>query len=368
MPRKAKGPRLYLRRHPTTGTAWVILDGKSERRTGCGEHDLAGAERQLAQYIASKYEPARQSTDRLDRILIADIVNVYLRERTPEVDNPSFIIATAEPILAWWGKKTLADIRGASCRDYVVWRTNQTIKRRKKSRKVSLSTARHDLKTLRAAIKYFHAEYGPLPSEPKVTLPDAAPAKTRWLTKTEAASFVWAAYRRGQFAHHVLRFLLIGLHTATRSEAILKLRWIPSTVGGWIDVDNGLIYRRPEGARETKKRRPPARIPQRLIPWLRRWRDADLKAGRTWVVSFDGKKGVGKLRRSWDTTRTAAGLGKDVTPHTLRHTAVCWQLQAGVPVWDVAGWAGMTVEMVDRVYGHHHPDYQKNIGRARTRG
>jgi integrase len=293
------------------------------------------------------------------------VVNVYVTEHAPHTDNPSFILATAEPVLAWWGKKTLADVRASSCRDYVAWRTSQFIKRRKTPRKVSQSTARHDLKTLRAAIKYYHAEYGPLPSEPKVTLPTPAPAKERWLTKTEAATFVRSAHRRGDDAKHVLRFLLIGLHTATRSEAILKLRWLPSTQGGWIDVENGLLYRRPHGAKETKKRQPPARIPQKLLPWLQRWRKADLEAGRTWVISYDGKKGVGKLRRSWDTTRTAAGLGKEVTPHTLRHTAVTWQMQAGVPAWEVAGWAGMTVEMIDRTYGHHHAEYQQTIAKQR---
>jgi integrase len=290
------------------------------------------------------------------------VVNVYLRERAPHTRNPSFIAATAEPILTWWGRKSLADIRGQSCRDYVAWRTSQTIRRRKVARKVSEATARHDLKTLRAAIRHYHAEYGPLPSEPKVTLPEAAPAKERWLTKAEAARFVRAANRLG--SEHVLRFLLLGLHTATRSGALLSLRWLPSTSGGWVDVERGLIYRRAEGDRETKKRQPPAKIPARLIPWLRRWREADQRTGASYVIHYDGR-GVGKLRRSWATVRAAAGLGQEVTPHTLRHTAVCWQLQAGVPAWEVAGWAGMTVEMVDRVYGHHAAEFQARIGQRR---
>lgn len=361
MPRKAKGPRLYLRRSRSSGNWWTILDGKSERGTGCREAELAGAERALAAYIASKYEP-RRAAGELSKILIADVVNVYLREKAPQAAAPTFIAATAEPILTWWGTRTLADIRGQTCRDYVEWRTSQTIRRRKQARKVSSATARHDLKTLRAAIKYYHGEYGPLPAEPKVTLPEASPAKERWLTKAEAARLVRAAYR--QRSWHVLRFLLIGLHTATRNGALLGLRWLPSTSGGWVDVERGLLYRRATGASETKKRQPPARMPAKLLPWLRRWRKADLAHSQTWVINYDGR-GVGKLRRSWATVRAAAGLGPEVTPHTLRHTAVCWQLQAGVPAWEVAGWAGMTVEMVDRVYGHHSSDFQANIGKRR---
>lgn len=359
MPRKPKGPRLYLRRGRAAG--WVILDGSAERRTGCSESQLAEAERALAAYIAEKYQP-RRAAGSLDKILIADVINVYLRERAPHVANPSFIAATAEPVLEWWGTKTLADIRGQSCREYVAWRTSQRIKRRKQARRVSEGTARHDLKTLRAAIKFYHAEYGPLPSEPKITLPEAPPARERWLTKAEAARFVIAAYRLKSW--HVLRFVLIGLHTASRSGAILSLRWMPSTTGGWVDPDRGVIYRRGTETRETRKRQPPARIPPRLLPWLRKWKAADAARGISHVIHYDGA-GVGKLRRSWATVRKAAGLGDDVTPHTLRHTAVCWQLQAGVPAWEVAGWAGMTVEMIDRVYGHHAADHQSKIGQRR---
>lgn len=362
MPRKAKGPRLYLRNDRTGGRSWVILDGKIERRTGSSEDGIAGAERALARYIASKYTPPTRGTIQLDKILIADVINIYLRERAPYVKNESFISATTDPILTWWGGKTLADIRGRTCREYVTWRTKQRIKRRKTAQRVSTSTARHDLKTLRAAVRYYHGEYGPLPSEPKITLPEATPARDRWLTKAEAARFVMAAHRADY--DYLVRFLLIGLHTATRSGAILLLQWKRNALGGWIDVERGLIYRRGSGETETKKRRPPARIPDKLLPWLRRWRAKDAEAKQPYVINFQGNR-IKKLRRSWATVRKTAKLGSDVTPHTLRHTAVCWQLQAGVPVWEVAGWAGMTVDMVDEVYGHHHPDHQKNIGKRR---
>jgi integrase len=79
-----------------------------------------------------------------------------------------------------------------------------------------------------------------------------------------------------------------------------------------------------------------------------------------------GERGnpVVKLRRSWATARTAAGLGTDVTPHTLRHTAATWLMHRGVGPWEAAKYLGMTVETLERVYGHHHPDYLMNAKNA----
>jgi integrase len=58
-----------------------------------------------------------------------------------------------------------------------------------------------------------------------------------------------------------------------------------------------------------------------------------------------------------------AKLGPDVVPHTLRHTAATWLMQAGTDVWEAAGYLGMTVETLSARYGHHHPDH---LSGART--
>jgi hypothetical protein len=46
-------------------------------------------------------------------------------------------------------------------------------------------------------------------------------------------------------------------------------------------------------------------------------------------------------------------------------------MQAGVDIWEAAGFLGMTVEMLSQRYGHHHPDHlsgAKNaFGRHRNR-
>ena len=49
-----------------------------------------------------------------------------------------------------------------------------------------------------------------------------------------------------------------------------------------------------------------------------------------------------------------------MTPHILRHTCATWLMQNGADRWHAAGFLGMTVEQLERTYGHHHPDHQES--------
>jgi integrase len=98
---------------------------------------------------------------------------------------------------------------------------------------------------------------------------------------------------------------------------------------------------------------------------LRRWRRLDAELDVRYVVHYQGTK-VRKLRRSWATAREGACLSDDVIPHALRHTAATWLMQRGVYMWEAAGYLGMSLKMLEEVYGHHHPDYQKAIRTAFT--
>lgn len=203
------------------------------------------------------------------------------------------------------------------------------------------------METLRAAIRYWHREYGPLSVLPALALPHKPEARDRWLTRNEAARLLWAARR----TEHLKRFILIGLYTGTRSGAILAMRW------EWIDLDRGIMRRRGPSEQETTKRRPPVRLGRLILSFLRRWKHQDRDRRQTTVVHYDGHS-IRKLRRSWAAACRRSGLAA-VTPHTLRHTRATWMMHEGVPPWQAAGSLGMSLEMLTRVYGHHHPDWQK---------
>lgn len=39
-------------------------------------------------------------------------------------------------------------------------------------------------------------------------------------------------------------------------------------------------------------------------------------------------------------------------------------MQRGVQMWEAAGFLGMSRETLERVYGHHHPDYLQSVAKA----
>ena len=77
-----------------------------------------------------------------------------------------------------------------------------------------------------------------------------------------------------------------------------------------------------------------------------------------YFVTWHGKP-VRSVKKGFARAVALAGLS-GVTPHTLRHTAATWLMQNGVPIWEAAGFLGMSPEMLARVYGHHHPDHLRN--------
>jgi integrase len=199
-------------------------------------------------------------------------------------------------------------------------------------------------------------------------------ARERWLTRAEAARLIRAAWRLREkqngrptdraTAQHVARFILTGLYTGTRAGAICGAALKPTVGRGWIDTENGIFYRRTAGMKRTKKRQPSIRMPPRLLAHVRRWRR--LKIANDFLIEWQGDP-VRRINKAFRSARKAAGLGSDVTPHTLRHTAITWQAQLGVPAHEICGFFGITLEVFERVYGHHHPDYQSNAVNAFTR-
>jgi integrase len=354
---RRKPPRLYLKEQaPPRSNAWYIRDGEKRIGTGCGEQDLEGSQRALRDYIDGKYQPPQGLGGEL---LVVETVAAYLKDYAAQSRSREFLFATAKPILQWWSGKRIQDVNGTNCRRYVAWRISHTYR----GRSISDQTARHDLKTMRAAINWYKSECDPALVAPTVTLPDKAPPRLGYcLERSEVAARIRVA-RKNQQTRHVARMLLIGVYTGTRPGAILALRWMPSIDAGWFDLDAGILHRAGSKVRPTKKRQPPAKIHARLMPHLRRWHAADTANGIRSVVHYLGEP-IGKLRRSWDSVARLAGAKEKDGPHILRHTAATWMMRSGVDAFETSGFLGMSPEVLWDVYGHHHPRFQNAAASA----
>lgn len=367
MPRRSKGARLWLQpaRRDQHGriveqAVWVIRDGGIKRSTGFCQGQAEAAERALADYIAAKYRAPRLSNRDPAACKVADVVAIYAEDVAHKHARPQETAARLGRILDFFGETSLARTNRKACEDYVRHRGAQ-------------AAARRELEDLRAAIRH-HWEAGLCAALTPVVLPDRGQARERWLTRTEAARLLWAAWRLRQrwrdrpsdraTAQHVPRFILVGLYTGTRAGAICGAALMPTVGRGHVDLEAGVFYRRATGARETKKRQPPVRLPPRLLAHLRRWQRRRLAARS--VIEWNGDP-VRRINKAFRSVRDAAGLGPDVVPHTLRHTAITWQAQLGVPMHEICGFFGITPEVFERVYGHHHPDYQANAVNALSR-
>lgn len=361
MPKPSKSARLWLRPPRVKDGAhcssvWLILDGGRQFSTGCGPEQHAEAEQKLAAYISQKHEPDRSGSRSPGTVPIADVLTIYLQDKLENVENPiarpKELASRVRFLQSFWGLKTLADVNGKACRDYAKFRGK-------------LQAARRELEDLRAAIKY-HRKEGLCSEIVEVVLPEKSLPRERWLTRAEAARLILTAWRKkaaqrhrpGELpvmrpvGRHIARFILVGLYTGTRAGAICGASLTHVSGRGYVDLGRGIFYRRAAGARETKKRQPPVPIPDRLLAHIRRW--SRLGLCHNAIVEWNGKP-VGRVTKAFDRAVAAAGLGDDVTPHTLRHTAATWMKEAGAETSDVAKYLGMTEKMVEERYGHIGP-------------
>ena len=102
-------------------------------------------------------------------------------------------------------------------------------------------------------------------------------------------------------------------------------------------------------------------IPRQLLAHLRRWK----RNGARYVVEVDGQR-VGSLKTAWRTALAASGIAH-CTKHDLRHTAVTWAMKNDANKWAAAGFFGLSLDMLESVYGHHHRDHMRSAVAAMER-
>lgn len=410
--RKRKPARLWFR---ADAGVWIILDGKRQVRTGCARDQITEAAHALEEHIGANRKPAVSTRDPVE-LEIADVLDAYQEAKKPagfdqatkpyrgdgadqfrQHDN---LIDRIGDLNAFFGSRKVAEIKSQLCRDFVDWCTGSPNERNigiaaRAKGAVSDQTARRQLEDLRAAIRLYHADHM-LTAVPKITLPAKAESRQDFLTRPQAArllgaaiGFVWDAskgtwarqngglVRRDRMTRtwrrHAARFILIGLYSGRREATIRRTQWMANATGPWFDLANWVYHGRGREERNqaSKKRRPRAKVANRLRPHLARWKRSDDKLatrlGRTInhvIHQPDGDPLNEKIKTAWIHILGDAGLGREFVRHTLKHTAATWLMQLGTDHWSAAGFLGITVKQLEDGYGHHHPDFQEDAAGA----
>jgi integrase len=330
MPRRNQGPRLrWLEKRRCFYITWTEHGRSRERSTGT-------ADREQAEIVFAEFLYARQrrsGPDDPSEMLVTDALAYYASERGSRVIAPEVMGRAIDMLTGFWQGRVVSDVRPETCRRYVEKRAR------------SAGTVRRELGVLQAAIHHAQRN-GKLTRSVTVELPKSPPPRDRWLTRPEAARLLRAS-RTEQAQLYMPLFILLGLYTGRRKEAILSLRW------SQVDFEAGLIDFETPGRERTKKRRGKVPIPAKLLPHLKRARRRGSDLG--YVLHINGKS-IGNIKKGFAAACKRAGL-EAVSPHTLRHTAATWLMQAGVPHWQAAGFLAMSEKTLRDVYGHHHPHY-----------
>jgi integrase len=223
----------------------------------------------------------------------------------------------------------LQDIDPSQIEDYLVTRQNAGI---------SQATANRERALISAIFKFAIRRGYYVGENPckRVQAYRESPGRLRYLTPDEAEALMEKA------AKHLKGILLCGLHTGGRHSELLSLAWAD------VDLAQGTIYFDRDKTKSGKQREIP--ITPELDRALREIHRRRLTGGdaRDYVFTWGGKR-ISSIRTAFNKARKDAGLGADVTPHTLRHTFASWYMMNGGDLYELAKILGhANIKMTER--------------------
>ena len=201
----------------------------------------------------------------------------------------------------------------------------------------AVGTLRRELGELRASLRYAY-KVGKLESTPWIPMPPAPPPRDRWLTIEEVQSLVDHADGRTEL------FIRIAFATGQRRRVIETLRWEQ------VDWERRVIDFRKE-RRDSVKKGSVVPMTKELMNTLR---GVYAKRKTGWVLGE-----CTEIAKSFRRAASAAGL-EDVTPHTLRHTAISHLVMSGMPLLDVAAFVGCSLRTISTTYAHFATDHLRD--------
>ena len=232
MPKRNEGARLrWFAERGAFYICWTIKH--RSRKCSTGTADREQAEAFLADWLRDRGAGTTRPSDP-SQSLITDCLSRYAEEHGPDVVGQETLGRAILHLIEFWQERVVSEITPILCKRYCTVRA------------VSNGTARRELGVLRAAVNWAYKN-GRLTRAVAVALPDKPESKTRWLRRTEAARLLKASKTPDARSYMPL-FILIGLYTGRRKEAILGLAL---AAGRLHHRHHRLRRRRPEAHQES---------------------------------------------------------------------------------------------------------------------
>lgn len=310
------------------GYVAVLYEGSRRRRIALKATDRFQATAEAAELVGHiEQRKPRQ------RLTVGQIVEMYLEQSEAiwkEVDRHHWKHGAGT-----FGGLSPSDVTEAKCKTFAGSSRNKP------------GSIRKVLSILRAALRWAERK-GLIDKAPHIWLPPAPPPRDRRLSRDEFQALENAA----KDTHHLFLFIWLARYTAARAGAILGLRW------SQCDFEGRIIHL---GGAGRQKRR--GRVP--MHPALAFALVIAKEAAETdHVIEWAGKP-VKSIKNAFRRAVKDAGLGKEVTPHVLRHTAASWMAEAGVPMSEIAAVLGHSDSRVtEKHYAKYSPTYLQRAVRA----
>jgi integrase len=313
-----------MRRKLYKGSWYAVWteDGRT-RRVALRTKDRATAEQRLADL---QRQPVGDTVDA--------IYSEYVKELAAKGKDAPRAKEAWKALERLFGALRPDQVTKSLCRAYA-------IERRRYGR--SDGTIAKELSCLRAALRWQNRH---TPAD--IEQPRRPPPRERRLARAEYRRLRLAAKAGGL---HLYVFVVLGVATAGRKQALLDLTW------DRVDFGRGEIRLAHGQGGKGRATVPMTRHARRVLRLAHRARET------VFVVEYAGRP-VGSVKRAFASACQRAGL-PGVTPHVLRHTAAVWMAEAGVPMDEIAQYLGHSDPRITyRVYARYSPSYLRRAAAA----
>lgn len=296
------------------------------------------ANKELAEQIKSQFDAEQLKPPKPQEQTINILLDAYLDDRHGNVNAYDTLVHSAKPIREHFGFTQPQYITDLQNKSY--------IKKRQKMGK-SNGTIIKELVTLRSALS-FGVKKKWIDKAVYIEIPPRPAPKDRWLTEEEANKLIEACK-----TPHIKMFILLAIKTGARKSAILQLTW------DRVSFERGIIvYALPGKDHGTKRRAivPMSKSLKKELLVIREFARTD------WVIEYNGKP-IKTIDEAFRSARAGSGIDH-CSIHDLRRTCATWLVQKGIPTREIARMLGDTEEMIEKVYGHHSPEYLQNAANA----